>query len=98
MNNEEMRVEIITREDGRHDGGDNRIIGWYEVDEGGYLLPKEELSRFSACSGNLYKVEGDALVFDETLDVITVETPPTGAERIDALEEAVAELAGEIYG
>jgi len=70
-----IRIDVILNADGR-------IVGWYEVDEGGYLLPEDELTRFSSCSGNYYRTLNDTLVYDEALEPVTVPQPKTDTEII----------------
>ena len=71
----DLRISVQLNEEGR-------IIGWTEAGEeaAAYLLPETERFRFSNCSGNCYRIEWDALVFDETLDIITTEQPKTDAD------------------
>ena len=62
-----MYVSVTTNNDGA-------IISWKESVEGeGFPLPIAEFGRFSACSGNLYRIgsEGE-VVFDETLPEIII--------------------------
>ena len=81
-----MRVKVKKNAEGI-------IIEWGEdipeYDGEAYELPDVELSRFDACSGNLYKTVGGTLVYDESLPIIIYPVPKTALEILQETVDAL---------